>query len=128
MSLFNYGNFILHSGEHSNFKIDCDALTDTDWEDLAKLVDAKYRFCAVLGVPTGGAKFAKALQQYCVDDAAYVLVVDDVLTTGGSMNQLYKKAREMYPDTNTHFIQGVVVFSRREQPLGWICSIFELRW
>lgn len=35
MNLFKNGNFTLHSGAQSNYKIDCDALTDKDLETLA---------------------------------------------------------------------------------------------
>lgn len=55
MSLFKLGDFELHSGQRSNWKIDCDALTPADWRALAKMiVDRLAPFGAVEGVPRGG--------------------------------------------------------------------------
>ena len=31
-NLFQQGDFTLHSGERSGFKIECDALTSHDWD------------------------------------------------------------------------------------------------
>ena len=38
MNLFNFGNFVLHSGQLSKFKIDCDALVGFDWDAIAELI------------------------------------------------------------------------------------------
>ena len=37
-NLFQTGDFKLASGAKSNFKIECDALTESDWETLAMLI------------------------------------------------------------------------------------------
>lgn len=50
MNLFQTGNFKLHSGKTSNFKIECDALTDEDLETFAKLISEEFNFCATIGV------------------------------------------------------------------------------
>ena len=85
MALFQQGSFTLHSGEASNFKIECDALTLEDWETLARMIAERCQFRSVVGVPRGGIALAKALQGYVDLQARNDLVVDDVWTTGGSM-------------------------------------------
>ena len=111
MSLFQTGLFQLASGASSNWKIECDALTAADWGTLALMAYeqglVRY-FDRVMGVPRGGLAFARALEPYaqaCVrcgvlrthhhePDHEYltslvnrVLVVDDVWTTGGSVER-----------------------------------------
>ncbi len=66
MSLLKQGEFTLHSGEKSFFKIDCDFLTDEDIETLAFMVSKKIKFSGVSGVPTGGNRLKKALEKYRV--------------------------------------------------------------
>ena len=113
-SLFQRGNFTLHSGQKSHFKIDCDALTDEDWEALAEMIWEKAgNFGKVIGVPTGGLKLAKALDKYATDGA--ILIVDDVLTTGRSMEEMKAAC-----DGN---VIGAVVFARNECP-AWIHPLF----
>ena len=119
MTLFQTGKFTLHSGEHSRFKIDCDALTDADWESLARMVARYYQFHAAIGIPNGGLKFAKALGRYnkWEEPDAPILIVDDVLTTGASMELMRSK---VYEDT-----VGVVVFARGPCP-AWVHPIFQM--
>jgi orotate phosphoribosyltransferase len=120
MSLFNLGDFILHSGVGSSFKIDCDALTDNDLESLASAVSEHFIFSSVEGVPDGGLRFAEALRKYSEtsEEIAPLLIVDDVLTTGTSMEE-QRRGREAI---------GIVIFSRapiqRELELDWIQPIF----
>jgi orotate phosphoribosyltransferase len=115
VNLFNIGEFKLHSGSISKFKIDCDALTEKDWEVLACIVaDGEIKFGAVVGIPKGGLKFAEALLPYINDDCDRLLIVDDVLTTGKSMKQEFKKHSKFYKH-----IFGVVVFDRGEYPCPW---------
>ena len=93
MSLFRGGRFTLHSGDTSTLKIDCDALSDEDWQSIAAQVSTRFRFGAVIGVPRGGVPFARALEPY-VDDTLCgdTLIVDDVLTTGASMEAAKERA------------------------------------
>jgi hypothetical protein len=37
-NLFQLGDFHLHSGQKSKYKINCDALTDEDWRTLAMML------------------------------------------------------------------------------------------
>ena len=86
MGLFRLGNFTLHSGDKSNWKIDCDALTDDDWLTLAFIIKSRVAYGAVIGVPDGGTKLAYHLKRY--ETKGPVLIVDDVLTTGASMEKI----------------------------------------
>ena len=115
--LFNIGIFGLHSGGTSDFKIDCDAFTDRDWKHLARLVANSLSFQSVIGIPRGGTKFAEALKKYCSSGKA--LIVDDVLTTGNSM--------QAYRETIGEDTIGVVVFARGPHQ-DWIHPIFTLAW
>src|ERR1700722_3264701 len=84
VSLFTDGEFVAHSGVTLPFKIDCDALTDADIATLAKEISRRTKFSVVVGIPRGGLRLAAALEQYC-QPSAPVLIADDVLTTGRSM-------------------------------------------
>lgn len=119
MALFRLGDFTLHSGDKSFFKIDCDALTDEDWATLARLIyESVPRFKKVIGIPDGGLKLAKALKVYRFPNPENpVLIVDDVLTTGKSMERI----RQSVGDDCI----GVVVFARGECP-SWITPLFRL--
>lgn len=119
MNLFTKQNITLHSGKQSDFKIECDALTDEDWECLAYLVSKKIQFKAVFGVPKGGVKLADKLQQYATRDYLLpILICDDVLTTGNSM----EKFRIEKGESN---VMGVVIFARGQCP-SWITPIFKM--
>ena len=106
----------LHSGQKTRYKINCNALTNADWKCLAFIAATEMLppFSAVEGVPTGGLKFAKALQKYC-QKTGPLLIVDDVCTTGNSMNEHLgdRKAR------------GCVVFCRGVCP-PWVIPLFRM--
>lgn len=121
MTLFQKVNLVLNSGKSSDFKIECDYLTTEDIECFAYLISKKYKFGKVVGVPRGGVRIEDALQQYSTNDNDTLLIVDDVLTTGGSMER-YKK---MYEDWGYSNIVGVVLFARGECP-NWIKPIFQM--
>lgn len=120
MNLFQQGDFTLHSGKKSSWKIDCDALTDEDWATLARIAATEYLgpFGSVEGVPQGGLKFAEALRKYITPGCPMVLVADDVLTTGRSMiEQAGHRAN----------VAGVVVFSRSSSfVLPWVLALFTM--
>ena len=118
-NLFQQGDFTLHSGERSALKIECDALTTADWDTLAAMVAERFTFWRVIGIPNGGTNFARALHHY--DSyrrlGAPTLLVDDVLTTGESMESM---RRTLQGD-----VIGVVAFARRDCP-DWIHPIFRM--
>ena len=85
--LFVNESFVGHSGVMLPWKIECDSLSDAEWEWAAARVAERIHIHSVYGVPTGGMKLANALEQYIKPSGEHLLIVDDVLTTGGSMEQ-----------------------------------------
>ncbi len=119
MSLFERKEFTGHSGGKLDFKIECDDLSDDDIETLAYIISNRFKFSSVSGIPTGGIRLEKALKQYVDNDDNYPhLIVDDVLTTGQSMIEEYKK------DKIRNTI-GVVIFARGAPP-QWVYPIFKM--
>lgn len=122
-NLFQYGRFTLNSGAQSCFKLECDSLTDEDWQCLAHMIAQMVGpFGTVEGVPTGGLKLANALHTYQASSAFGLhLIVDDVLTTGGSMQRL----KELTTRDNDVQVKGAVVFARGKCP-EWVKPLFQL--
>lgn len=121
MNLFRNGEFILNSGRKAFYKVDCDALTGDDIECLARLIkDNLPLFAWVEGVPTGGLRLAEALKPLAEPDCTEVgLIVDDVLTTGNSMEKQRAGRNAM----------GVVIFNRMHNDQvtpGWIKSVWRM--
>lgn len=125
-NLFQPGIFRLHSGEMSSWKIECDALTNSDLETLAfMLAERLPPFVQVEGIPRGGLRIADALNVHCQARGAYLLV-DDVLTTGVSLTEKRQEVRTRLRggQTYTHVI-GAVLFARGPCP-PWITPLFTL--
>ena len=123
MNLFERKEFFSHSGNLLDWKIECDALTVEDIETLAHLISKKYTFRRVYGLPSGGTRLGIALQKYTDDTSNVSLIVDDVLTTGQSMeDHRYSVWAENLEDEE---VAGVVIFARGESA-DWIVPIFEL--
>lgn len=115
VGLFQLKSFTAHSVNILPWKIECDALGLSDWECLAYMVAERVRpFVAVEGVPQGGLILAKCLNKY-ITRCSSLLIVDDVLTTGSSME--YQR--------NGRIAQGAVIFARRECP-SWVTPIFQM--
>ena len=127
-TLFVKKDFVMHSGGTAHYKIECDALTDEDIETLAWIIAQKTRetvpghegsgIYSVYGVPRGGVRLAKAVEKYIDPKGTIKLIVDDVLTTGASMQAA--KDRGMGE-------VGVVVFARGPCP-DWVKPIFTMHW
>ena len=117
MSLFQRKSFELHSGGVADFKIECDDLTDEDIETLAFIISKKVKFSKVIGVPTGGNRIEEALLKYVSSEGPW-LIVDDVLTTGTSMEEV----KSLCDNTN---IIGIVLFARGKCSY-WIKPVFQI--
>jgi hypothetical protein len=119
MSLFkSVSGYRLHSGGRTDWKIDCDALSDESLRTLAKHIASRISFRRVVPVPRGGVRIARFLLSYCRRDSSLVLVVDDVLTTGASMEEA-----KLQIDDGA--VVGVVIFARGACP-PWVTPIFTL--
>jgi hypothetical protein len=102
----------LHAGGTSSYKVECDALTDADLECVAfMLVEILPAFGSVEGVPTGGLRLAEKMKKYATEGP--LLIVDDVLTTGTSMER-QREGRDAI---------GAVIFARQVGP-PWVTPLW----
>lgn len=123
MDLFQLGDFTLNSGAKSAWKLECDALTDGEIYALAKMTALMVGpFSNVYGVPRGGLRLAAALKQYC-SLAGPHLIVDDVLTTGGSMER--RKDALLSGIEKPPQVVGAVIFARGQLPM-WVKALFNM--
>lgn len=123
MTLFQAGEFVAHSGATLPFKIECDALSDAEidlFADLMVNLRPGMKYSRIIGIPRGGLRLADAVRRRYGgrDPMGPVLIVDDVLTTGRSMDEAAKA--ESAP-----FAVGSVIFARGPCPF-WVRSIFAL--
>jgi len=118
MTIFKLGEFRLHSGAESFWKIDLDDLGPDDIAALAQ-IGAKLvgTFGKVVGIERGGIRLAEALRIYGIEGGP-LLIVDDVLTTGASMEAMRKKR-----GFSASSVKGLVVFARGPWP-PWVRPIF----
>lgn len=114
--LFELGGFTLPSGKTTDFKIECDVLTEDDWKALALLATKVLPpFGRVEGVPRGGLAFASALGRYVTPNQYGTLIADDVWVSGLSMER-HRAGREAV---------GIVAFARA--PVApWVTSLLQL--
>ena len=111
-TLFKSGGFTLHSGAFTSWLIDCAALTDADLSTLAFLTVSLFgAYGEVEGVPEGGLRFARELRKFTT--VGPLLIADDVLTTGASM-EAQRDGRKA---------KGVVIFARGPCPT-WVTPLF----
>ena len=66
MNLFQEVDFTGHSGDQLHWKIECDALSDSDWKCLARMIsELEHRpFQSAIGIPRGGVKLGMYLNEY----------------------------------------------------------------
>ena len=123
MNLFQSVNFRSHSGLDLTWKIEMDALTAPEWYTLSQMIlDLSTPFREVIGIPRGGVHLGQLLNQHGTGKSTDpILIVDDVLTTGGSMEE-YKRSRAFRNPTK--YI-GWVVFARGYPP-SWCKALFQM--
>lgn len=108
--LFKKQKFVSAAGLELTWRIECDDLTIEDWRQIAAISAPNLPpFKRALGVPRGGILLATELTKYVKPKSDITLVVDDVWTTGKSMNDFAK-----FHDLKTWV--GFVAFSRGVLP------------
>ena len=116
-NLIELGWFTSHSGAQLPWKIDADALSDGSVHAIAQVIRRRFAFSAVIGVPRGGLRLQRLLEPHRQDGPYPTLIVDDVLTTGKSM--------EEWRTTVAGPSIGVVIFARGPCP-DWVWPIFQV--
>ena len=127
IDLFQKVNFKSHAGLDLTWKIEMDALSRDEWECIAEMIiELSVPFKEAVGIPRGGTILGNLLNQHGTGKREHpICIVDDVLTTGGSMNEFKRKRQWRNP---TDYI-GWVVFARSEPP-DWVNVLFQMprRW
>ena len=123
MNLFKSGDFVSHSGLKLKWKIECDALSDPEWFTISQMImEITPPFKEAIGIPRGGVKLGNLLNQYGTGKREDpILLVDDVLTTGDSMEEFKIKRQWRNP---SDYI-GWVVFARSKCP-DWVTALFQM--
>jgi len=126
MTLFDIGDFTLHSGEKSHWKIDCDALTDDDISVIAMLmhnmIGPATGVKKVIGIPKGGLRLANEFINHVnMRNYGQTVIVDDVLTTGKSMWDMRAKHNLIEDEA-----VGLVIFARGKCP-WWVHPLFQYK-
>ena len=124
--LFKSGDFKSHSGLDLSWKIECDALSDSEWFTIKKMIiEYTPPFREAVGVPEGGIKLGSLLNEHATgDEKDPGCIVDDVLTTGESMEYFlsqYQRNRRLMP----FMAIGWVVFARGPCP-HWVSALFQM--
>ena len=126
MNIFQQVDFKSHAGLDLRWKIECDGVSKKEWKCLAEMIlDYEKRpFQSAIGIPRGGVMLGSFLNQYSTQklDDPY-LIVDDVLTTGGSMED-FRTSYFRNRDTKTGSF-GWVVFARGFPP-QWCRALFQM--
>lgn len=121
MNLFQLGEFVLAAGQTSEFKLDCDALSDEDVATCAHLLAKRLPpFKSVEGVPQGGLRLAEALREHSLESAHSVIIADDVFTTGYSIQKLVK----LHQMQSRYYWQAGVIFARTALYPRWVTPLF----
>ena len=123
IDLFQKKDFTSHAGLDLTWKIEMDALSLPEWSCIAHMImEHSVPFKEAIGIPTGGTMLGKMLNAYGTGKREDpICIVDDVLTTGMSMDEFKTKRQWRNP---TQYI-GWVVFSRNKPP-DWVNALFQM--
>ena len=122
--LFQSIDFKSHSGLSLNWKIECEALSDDEWNTISNMImKSSPPFSKALGIPKGGVRLAALLNEHATgNEKDPVCIVDDVLTTGESMEYFLEQySRNRRPCVAI----GWVVFARVSTP-SWVRALFQM--
>ena len=121
--LFQKIDFTSQSGLDLKWKIEMDALSHGEWECIAQMImELTPPFKEAIGIPRGGNILGKLMNRHGTGKREDpICIVDDVLTTGGSMNEFKTKRQWRNP---SKYI-GWVVFSRSQTP-HWVNALFQM--
>ena len=129
MAVFQKKDFIMHSGGLAHWKIECEKYSEEDFETFAWLIAQKAKTIIgedrtgvreIYGVPFGGKMIEEKFIPYLDKWGTLRLIVDDVLTTGKSMEKA--KIEKGWSDAI-----GIVIYARGTYP-NWIKPIFAMPW
>ena len=121
IDLFQRVDFKSHSGLDLTWKIEMDSLTPKEWDCISTMIlELSPPFKEAIGIPRGGVKLGKLLNLHGTGKRTDpICIVDDVLTTGGSMVEC---AETEFKGEN---VIGWVVFARSQLP-DWINALFRM--
>ena len=123
IELFQKIDFKSHSGLDLTWKIEMDALTPNEWECIAHMImEHTPPFKEAIGITRGGNILGRLMNKHGTGQRQDpICIVDDVLTTGGSMEEFRRKRQWRNP---TEYI-GWVVFARSKPP-DWVKVLFQM--
>ncbi len=108
----------LFSDSYLDCVIDCRTLSEADWSCIARQVTKRHvPFGRVVSASEGGENLVQALEPHQDPTSGYVLVVDDVLTTGSSMEEARRKL--VAGGTHINDVLGFVFCARASCP-SWV--------
>ncbi len=135
--LIQFGEYSLNSGLTSDYKLVADAFIRANIKGLPKLISRMVGpFGSVYGVSRGGLKLAERLKPLVFNGTlgghlVPHLIVDDVLTTGRSLQRAFDAHKSQWPGGEPNplnrppAIIGCVVFARGRCP-PWVKSLFQM--
>ena len=125
IDLFQKVDFKSHAGLDLTWKIEMDSLTPKEWDCISTMIlELSPPFREAIGIPRGGNVLGKLLNRHGTGkEEDPICIVDDVLTTGMSMNT-YREEMDIERWQKSCAL-GWVVFARVRPP-KWIKALFQM--